>query len=375
MSTLNPNNPIIQIVAALLIGVLVGSGTTAMIVGGGAPEGEGIDPKKLDEMSNITRDMSEIIKAIQNEIMRIEKKLDENTINVDGEYIKYLKEILAAINNEVNQIEKKLDTNGIDVNGTFSTNLFNQLNQIMVMLRNLNVTTINQNITNVNQTINNVYNTVNNIYNVVNNINNTVVNNYNFIQNIYQTVNNIDVTINQIYDILVLNIVEQLTFVNVTVYNIYSLTINIYDILVVIQQVLGDVYTIVVNIQNDITQIINTLTIINIKTQKEVIIDVEHISDTPDPLVREYYVMVSLEGEGGLESTSLTNVLVLNVTDANIFIQETNVPGLYRIIIFMPETTPPGTYILVIESEIVLTFPDGSQEVFRGREITTFLVW
>ncbi len=371
MSTLNPNNPIFQLLVAALIGILVGSaGVTALAYNNGLPglvAQTGETSEKLDTLDNRTQDIAKTIEEIKNEVNRIEKKLDENTINVDGEYIKYLKEVLSAINNEVQMIEKKLDANGIDVNGTFASQVLNQLKNISATLSNLNVTVINNNITN-------ITNQVNNVYNLVSQINNYVQNIYNFTENNYLILNEISITLNEIYILIYNEIYQQIYMVNITVNQINFYVQDIYQIVIYISSTVDMIYNILVDIQVSIQQIIDTLIIINFKTQKEVIIDIEHISDSPDPLVKQLYVMVSLEGEGGLNTTAVS-IYVLNVPDAAILIEETGIPGLYNVIVLMPENTPPGSYLLVVEGEIVLPLPDGSQEVFRGRKMISIYIW
>ncbi len=378
MSILNPDNPMFQLVVVALIGILAGSASVTALAYNNVLPGlvvqTGETTEKLDTLDNRTQDIVKSIEEIKNEINRIEKKLDENTINVDGDYIKYLKEILAAINNEVQMIEKKLDMNGIDVNGTFASQVLSQLKNISTTLSNLNVTVINNNINNVTNQVNNINNVVNNVYNIVSQTNNYVQNIYNFTENNYFILNEISITVNEIYNFIFNEIYQQIYMINITVNQLNVYIQDIYLIVIYIRQTADAIYNILVNIQVSIQQIIDTLIVINFKTQKEVIIGIEHVSDVPDPLVKELYVMVSLEGEGGLNTTSIS-VYVLNVPDAIIFIEETSVPGLYRVVVFMPDTTPPGSYLLVVEGDIVLPLPDGSQEVFRGRKMTSIYVW
>ena len=360
MTLFDNMNPATQLLASALVGLLIGSlGVSVLaynnLLPGLTVQTDGLNDvnDKLDELLNMTRETGD--------------RLLSNTRDLPG-FIKDAGGSHDSIGRDVKEIIDMLNKNGINMSTTLPNLLFNKLDQILNAINSLNVTNVTKN-------INNVNNFIRNINNVVNNVNSKTNNIFNLSININQTtvnINNLLILISQQVDLIYTQTTDIYVFITEQMYTVIT---NIYDIVVVINNVLGDVYNIVISIQQQVNNIIDMLVVIDYKTQKEVIIQPEYISETPDPLTRQFYVVVSLEGEGGLESTSLTRIFVLGVPDATVVVLETGEPGIFIVTVTLPEGVSSGTYLVVFESEIVLTLPDGSTEVFVGRKAVTIYVW
>jgi len=159
--------------------------------------------------------------------------------------------------------------------------------------------------------------------------------------------------------------------------NLSSVLTDLSDIIDELEFVLSNLKDTVQNIEDMLQDvldmlrdIINMLRNLNAKLQKNVQIDMDYRRFDSGAPMAQIYVLASLEGEGGLPNTRLTNVMVVGQPDVPITVRSTDVPGYFEVDIDKT-ALPPGEYQVIVEVEIDLPLPDGSTETFKGRAIMT----
>ncbi len=329
-----------------LIGLLLGSIVTAAYA--------------YSDLSGLVSEQTveDLFGSLDGELKKIEEKLDTNLIDLEGTYIAKFNELtktVDGIKSEVDRIERKLDVNGINES-------MDMLNYLDGWFRNLNksIHSINATVVLVHQIKiinNNIQHILNNITLIHNTLNNLTV-------NINTVINNIDIMINS------------LTFIQNEIVNVLEVQINeIYTFITVdIYQSLQSISVQITNIQNTLNSIYVSITQINFLVQKRVIIETIPRSEYSGPYHHEFFVQVSVQGDGSVPESGIIGILVYNA-EASYTVTPTGIPGLFIVSIDLPNTTPTGQYVVVIDAYSTITLPDGSTRTYNGTTIESLYVY
>lgn len=265
-----------------------------------------------------------------------------------------VKDLFSGLDVEIKRIEEKLDANLIDVNGSLIDYLDNWFKNINKTISSLNLTLTTKTINNINNSITNINNNILVLINKINNINNNIQNITNNIDLIFNTLNDIDIQVN---NVLLVKINEIYTFITVDIYqSIQSISVAITSI----QNTLNNIYI-------DIRQI-------NFLVQKRVIIETIPRSEYSTQYHHEFYVQLSVQGDGAVPESGIYSIGVLDAVGTYSII-ETSYPGLYIVSVDLVPETPPGQYVMVINGYAVVTLPDGSTRTYNGTTIETLYVY
>ncbi len=303
------------------------------------------------------QDVRGLFNSLSNKVDEIEQKLDKNSIDVNGAFItafNSLGKTVTDMKSEVDKIEHKLDVNGINESGyllSFLNSWFKELNK---SISSINATTIVKNFNTINNNINNIKKNILVINNNVKNINNNIKNIQNNLTLVFNSTKNIEYNILNVVEVQLTDIY---TFITVDIYqSIQSLSIQI------------------TNIQNTLNEIYVSITQINFLVQKRVITETVPRSESTNPYHHEFFVQISVQGDGAVPESGITSVTIFNAT-GTYSVMETGLPGLYILSIERPSSTPTGQYVVVINTYAVITLPDGSTRMYNGTKIETIYVF
>lgn len=260
-------------------------------------------------------------------------------------------ELFSGLDSEVKKIEEKLDRNYIDVNGSLIEFLDGWFNNINTTISGLNTSVfignLVYNITNINKNVQNIFSYTKNINKTVNRIKNDI-------DIMVIDLNDIDTVIN---NVLVVKVNEVYNFITIDVF-----------------QLLQSISVEITNIQSTLNSIYVSITQINFLVQKRVIVETIPRSEYSTQYHHEFYVQVSVQGDGAAAESGISSIGILDASGAYNVIA-TEYPGLYIVSVDLVSGTPPGQYVIVINAYAVVTLPDDTTRTYNGTTIETLYVY
>ncbi len=304
----------------------------------------------LEQIQDSIANLEEISKRLENQL----QKLDSIRGDIQGlaEELWNMRSDVTAILEEVNRIEQKLDNNGINVEGEFKREFESLVERISQLDVEVDFTDLLDSISDMLEALK-----------------------QDLISELSESAEYIIDEINFLMRLALDDLTE------VIISELYDATDSILEELDVVKNSITNIINRIDGLQTDISEVNQRLTNIErrlndlfAKTQKKVDIEATHVYSTVDPLRHKLYVNVVLQGEGGVNNTRITRVTVLGTSTESVNIQGLGEPGIYLIDIRLSPATETGIYTIVVEAEVDLPLPSGDVETFKGRKIVVISV-